>query len=135
MIYGLKGRMLPKGLSMEDYSFLFELERQLHSTEVRCNVPRITSLLSPGFIEFGSSGNVWTLKDILERLPSEDQKNEIESFDYIARKLSHDVILVTYVSKRISEKGTTESLRSSIWKHSPLGWQMEFHQGTPRSNN
>jgi hypothetical protein len=38
---------------MEDYTFLFELERQLHTTEVRCNVSKLSSLLSPGFIEFG----------------------------------------------------------------------------------
>jgi hypothetical protein len=80
-------------------------------------------------------GNIWTLKDIIERLPSEDSKNEIESFNYRAKELATDVVLVTYISKRIFDKASTECLRSSVWRNGLLGWQMEFHQGTLKSNN
>lgn len=45
---------------MIDFNFLFELEKQLHSFEVRSDRAKISALLSPDFFEFGSSGKAWT---------------------------------------------------------------------------
>jgi hypothetical protein len=113
---------------------LFDLERKLHSFEVRSNASEISNLLSPGFFEFGSSGKVWTRNDILSRLPTEDGKTKIESYDFNGIALSESSVLVTYMSKRIELDGeTSEFLRSSVWLNINGNWQMAFHQGTPKS--
>lgn len=120
--------------SMGNFSILFELEKQLHSSEVRSDPSRIASLLSPDFYEFGSSGKVWTREAILKNLPAEDGKTKIESRDYKASSLSEDVILVTYISVRVTEgMDSQEFLRSSIWRNHSDNWKMEFYQGTLRS--
>ncbi|MDB6124484.1 MAG: RNAse [Pedosphaera sp.] len=116
---------------MPDFSFLFELEKQLHSFEVRSSASKLSSLLSPNFFEHGSSGKIWTRNDILERLPTEDGAIKIQSRDYKAIPLAADVVLITYIS--VSQEGDVicgECLRSSLWRKNPNGWQMEFHQGT-----
>lgn len=119
---------------MGNFSILFELEKQLHSSEVRSDPSRIASLLSPDFYEFGSSGKVWTREAILKNLPAEDGKTKIESRDYKASSLSEDVILVTYISVRVTEgMDSQEFLRSSIWRNHSGNWKMEFYQGTLRS--
>jgi hypothetical protein len=119
---------------MTDFNFLFDLERQLHSFETRSNEQKIASLLGQNFFEFGSSGKIWSRKDILERLPTEDQNIQIESSDYRASQLSDEVVLITYVSKRVStDVPVMEFLRSSLWRKNSSGWQMEFHQGTPKA--
>ncbi len=115
----------------ELFNYLFDLEKKLHSFEFRSDSTKISNLLSSTFFEFGASGNSWT---ILERLPTEDGKNKIESYNYAAKPLSDSTVLVTYISKRIGPAGeTSEFLRSSIWKNNSGIWQMEFHQGTPKA--
>ena len=119
---------------MTDFSFLFELEKKLHSFEVRSNAQKISNLLSPDFFEFGSSGTTWTREEILSRLPTEDGKTKIQSYDYKSTPLSDKVVLITYISKRIELNGEfSEFLRSSIWRKNGEHWQMEFHQGTLKS--
>jgi hypothetical protein len=118
---------------MTDFSFLFELEKQLHSFDVRSSASKISSLLSPNFFEYGSSGRIWTRNDIMEQLPTEDGETKIKSRDFKATPLAADVVLVTYIS--IRQEGDAvcgEVLRSSIWRKNPDGWQMEFHQGTKK---
>lgn len=119
-------------MSNTDFAFLFDLEKELHSSEVRSNSSKIASLLSPNFFEFGSSGRVLTRAAILEILPSEDGKISHESYDYKAISLSEDVVLVTYISVCMIEgKASQKVLRSSIWRRYSDNWKMEFHQGTP----
>lgn len=110
---------------MDNFSFLYELEKQLHSPEIRQSAEKISALLSNDFFEFGSSGNIWTRNDILARLPAENSRASIQSSDYKATPLADDVVLITYQS--------SGSLRSSIWRKNKQGWQMEFHQGTPKA--
>lgn len=119
---------------MSDFSILFELEKQLHSSEVRSDPSRIASLLSPDFYEFGSSGKVWTREAVLKSLPTEDGKTKIESRNYRANSFSENVVLITYISMRVTEgKDSQEFLRSSIWRNYSGNWKMEFHQGTLKS--
>ncbi len=119
---------------MTDFSFLFDLEMQLHSFETRSSEQKISKLLSLDFFEFGSSGKTWTRKEILERLPTEPQESTIQSSDYKATQLADHIVLVTYVSRRTkNDSSSTEFLRSSIWRKNETGWQMVFHQGTPKS--
>jgi hypothetical protein len=120
---------------MKEFDHLFELEKELHTSEVRSNAERISQLLSLSFFEFGSSGKVWTREDILSNLPSEDGLTKIESSHYKATPLTQDVVLITYISTRIrSGQQQASSLRSSIWRKNNDFWQMEFHQGTPKQD-
>ncbi len=115
---------------MEKFEILFELEKSLHTFEVRSNAAKIAGLLSPDFFEFGSSGSLWTREDILKRLPAEDGNAKVESINFKATALAPEVILITYISIRTEVGIKTESLRSSVWRKNSVGWQMEFHQGT-----
>jgi len=82
----------------------------------------LEGLLADDFVEFGSSGRIWTryaILDLLERSPS--ALVPIDRFE-IAR-LADDVTLVTYRAA-----GTN---RASVWVRRDGRWQIRFHQGTP----
>lgn len=108
------------------------LEAALQSQAVRADRARLAALLADDFVEFGSSGNLWTRAATLADLPVEDFcQRSIRDFQ--ARLLADDVALVTYRSQRHAN-GTlpaSASLRSSLWKWRDGRWQMIFHQGTP----
>lgn len=117
---------------MKNYDHLFELERKLQSIVVRSDPQELSKYLAKDFFEFGSSGKVWTREAIIKSLGSEDGNTKIESANYKATELANDTVLVTYISRRIKENGSSISyLRSSIWKNIADSWQMIFHQGTP----
>lgn len=130
-------RLYLNGLALSTISMeeIFSLEKQLHSFEVRSSKDKISKLLADDFIEYGSSGKTWSRDDVLSRLPTEDGRTRIESFNFRANQLTNTLVLVTYISKRISEDtATTEFLRSSIWQLINNEWKMKFHQGTPRAD-
>jgi hypothetical protein len=112
---------------------LISLEKELHTSLTRSNQERLNVLLADDFYEFGSSGNVWTKKDILTRLPAEESSNplKIESRDYLVKELTSELFLITYVSfRKNNAREERVALRSSLWRKSDLQWQMIFHQGT-----
>ncbi|MDP2371366.1 DUF4440 domain-containing protein [Rhodoferax sp.] len=109
------------------------LECELHDPSVRRNRNRLVQLIHPDFLEFGRSGASYAFADILERLPSETEARPIHAQGFAAHQLVGSVFLLTYKSAHVSENGELErhTLRSSIWRLEPAGWQMVFHQGTP----
>jgi hypothetical protein len=115
---------------MEKFEILFELEKSLHTFEVRSNAAKIAGLLSPDFFEFGSSGSLWTREDILKKLPTEDGDSKIESINFKAKALAPEVVLITYISITTVAGIKTQFLRSSVWRKNSDRWQLEFHQGT-----
>lgn len=117
---------------MKQFDHLFELEKQLHSPEIRLNPAAVSRLLSENFFEFGSSGKMWTREAVLKDLASENETTKVESSHFKAILLAQDVVLITYVSTRVKlGQKLSSSLRSSIWRNNKGFWQMEFHQGTP----
>jgi hypothetical protein len=111
---------------------LYDLETTLHKKEVR-NAPQlVAALLSDEFIEFGSSGRVFSKPAIIEALKVEtlEQPAQVENFQM--RELAPGVALVTYVASRTAGNGiiSGRTLRSSLWKREDSGWRMIFHQGT-----
>ena len=86
---------------------------------------QLDKLIADDFLEFGSSGEVYTKQDLLEALPSEDTRKFVVN-DFKIKELPKDVALVTY---KAIEDGAV-SLRSSVWKKVGSKWQMTFHQGT-----
>jgi hypothetical protein len=107
---------------------LRELEESLYRPLTRFNTAHMESLLAPEFIEFGTSGRVWTRGQIIRtgrvriaaRLPLPD---------FAVVSLSEEVALVTYRSE-MGVNFVDVANRSSLWRRGPNGWQLVFHQGT-----
>jgi len=81
-------------------------------------------LLADDFVEFGSSGRIYTRDEALFQLaaaPSPGQPAATLT-DFSIRELAPHVVLATYRSG--------QSLRSSLWRREAGGWRVVFHQGT-----
>ena len=89
---------------------------------------RLVELLADDFIEFGSSGRVYTKDDLVAVLQDESPVVQTTS-DFRMLTLAPDVALLLYRISRHSEP-VVDSLRSSLWRRSNGKWQMVFHQGT-----
>jgi hypothetical protein len=111
---------------------LRKLEESLLELAVRRNGDRLREMLAEDFLEFGSSGRVWTRRTIIELLAREKGFVPPAIVDFEFRLLSGDVALVTYRTVRTdAETGEhLESLRSSLWTREVGKWRMRFHQGT-----
>jgi len=109
------------------------LETELHKDETRHDQRRMKTLLHPDFIEFGRSGTRYTRADILREFGKDDELPLIQSHNFDLVVLGDSVVLLTYVSAHVDAGGNShrQTLRSSIWVRTQVGWQMRFHQGTP----
>lgn len=112
---------------------LTDLETELFAPDARRSRARLEALLHPAFFEIGRSGRVHTRNDVLADLPKEQAPLGIQARDFALQPLADDVLLLTYRSTQTSNTGALErhALRASIWKRSPGGWQIVFHQATP----
>jgi hypothetical protein len=111
---------------------LRKLEESLLDTAVRRDRKKMRSMLAENFLEFGSSGRVWTRNSIIELLSRETEFVPPAIEDFRCAFLTDEVTLVTYRTVR-TDPDTGEvlvSLRSSIWTHESGDWRMRFHQGT-----
>lgn len=111
---------------------LRQLEESLLDPAVRRNRARLLEMLTEDFVEFGSSGRMWTRKSIIELLAKETAFVPPAIEDFQCALLASDFALVTYRTVRTDEKTGERlaSLRSSIWIRSSGEWKMRFHQGT-----
>jgi hypothetical protein len=101
------------------------LEEELLLPEVRKSAARVAALLAEEFVEIGSSGRIYDKQQIIDRLQREQWTGALYTVsDFLTRQLAPDLILAIY---RIVESNT---IRSSIWKTTSIGWRMVFHQGT-----
>ena len=92
----------------------------------------LSDLIDDEFTEFGSSAQIFDKHEIMRWLLSEDKSERI-GMQFKAKRLSDDVMLITYISC-IKDNYFAEikhALRSSIWRHKDGRWRMVFHQGTP----
>ena len=105
---------------------LLQLELNLLKPNIRTSREELSQLLADEFFEFGSSGKIWTRKDIVDDEGLGEVKMKLDNFRI--HPLSDDTVLATY---RIFNEVTLEyTLRSSIWTYQGYRWQMFFHQGT-----
>lgn len=113
---------------------LERLELLLMDPAVRRDRERFGSLLAEDFLEFGSSGRVWTREMTLEQLSTETY-SPLAVDSLACRMLGEDVALVTYRAVRSNEatRERTVTLRSSVWTRMSGDWKMRFHQGTRAS--
>jgi len=120
-----------------DHMILLEelrtLETELHSDKTRRDRRRLETLLHADFVEFGRSGRRYTRTDILEEFGLGNMLPAIRSSNFELIVFGEGAALLTYVSAHVDAGGNSyrQSLRSSIWVRTKVGWQMRFHQGTP----
>lgn len=114
-----------------DENKLIELELRLHSHKVRSSKEALDELIDDEFREIGASGVYFGKKEVLDRLPSEDEI-KIEASDFEYRRFSDSIAHLTYKSRIFKPIGTLvrAGYRTSIWKRSGSKWQIIFHQGT-----
>jgi hypothetical protein len=114
---------------------LQELETELHQLATRCNTSRMEELLHPQFEEFGRSGRRYSRAEVLTEFTADTDYPRIVSMDFSVRTVGDGVALLTYRSAHRDESGDLHrhTIRSSVWVLRADGWQMLFHQGTPRS--
>jgi hypothetical protein len=111
---------------------LFALEEALLDPAVRRDRARVSELVADDFVEFGSSGRVWTRDAILDLLEAEKNFIPPSVEEMACRSLGEGVMLVTYRTVRFNMDTGVRSttLRSSVWTNGSRKWQIRFHQGT-----
>lgn len=107
------------------------LEESLLDPDVRRDLPQLESLLAADFLEFGSSGRIWTREAILDQLAREPSQ-QLEMEDFHCAQFSDNAALITWRSIRTDAQtgSRSASLRSSIWIKENGEWRVRFHQGT-----
>ena len=107
------------------------LETELHTIETRLNRQRMETLIHPDFVEFGRSGKRYTRADILVEFGPASVLPAVRSGNFRLAVLAVGVALLTYTSAHEDTAGKQSryTLRSSVWVHTEVGWQMRFHQG------
>jgi hypothetical protein len=101
---------------------IFELEEQLIAPAVRASAQALARLIADEFIEFGSSGRVYTKEKVISQMVAAPNIT-VSIADFRVLAVSPDVALATYRTER--------SLRSSVWRREGKCWRIVFHQGTP----
>ncbi|MGA2648932.1 MAG: nuclear transport factor 2 family protein [Terracidiphilus sp.] len=106
-------------------------ENALLDLSVRRDRERVSELLAEDFLEFGSSGRVWTREQILEIMETEDFQPPVME-DFKCALIAEGFALATYrtvrTDPRTGERAAT--LRSSLWTKESGAWRVRFHQGT-----
>ncbi len=108
---------------------LKDLEMLLLKPDVRKSLKMLSKILADDFVEYGSSGKVYSKKEIINELQSETV-HKLKLTGFKLRELGENHYLVTY--KAVKEEGGQKhySLRCSIWIKIKDEYQMIFHQGT-----
>jgi len=117
-------------LTQTDIEELRKLEEELWLSDTRFNEDYMRQVMSSDFIEFGRSGKIYNLEDVLS-IGTQPIKAVLPLPDLNIRQLSSDVVQITYNSAVGREHETEYSRRSSIWTRSEGKWKLRFHQGTP----
>lgn len=81
------------------------------------------------FWEVGASGRRYGRQyvlDILEQRYAEPHEDEWQADDFYCQELAPENYLLTYTL----QQGPRITRRSTIWRRTPSGWVIVFHQGT-----
>jgi len=87
----------------------------------------VDRLLAPGFTEIGSSGRLWQRGEVLDAIGGMATSEGLVVSGLEARVPAVGLVLLSYVA---TQAGSVTH-RSSLWRATRHGWQIEFHQGTP----
>lgn len=112
---------------------LRSLEAELHHPGLPADIGRLEQLLHPDFHEVGRSGQRYTRATVVAFLASQATPTALAASGHALHHLAEGCALLTYQSHHDAGPGRAPSLalRSSVWLHTPAGWQLFYHQGTP----
>ena len=86
--------------------------------------------MAPDYWEVGASGRRYSRKFILrhfeEKPPIEARRAGWSTSGHALRPLGPETFLVTYTLRQ----GDRYTRRATIWRSTPQGWTILFHQGT-----
>jgi ribonuclease HI len=122
---------------MDDDALIKELEGKLLDPKVRGSCGELKKLISPRFIEYGSSGKIYNYPGTLAYLVAHAGETFTYSFvNFKTYRLSEDIILALYILETEKNHRISITNRSSLWRleEDPAGrgavWRVIFHQGT-----
>lgn len=110
--------------AMDEVEELRQLEESMWRPAMQFDRRYMGSVLAPDFFEFGRGGRTYGRDEILAMEAQEIARLPLEGFRVAWR--ASDVRLVTYVSAIEADRAN----RSSLWRRTPSGWRLRFHQGT-----
>ncbi|MDR2135165.1 MAG: DUF4440 domain-containing protein [Treponema sp.] len=120
---------------MDDDTLIKELEEKLLNPKVRGSRDELEKLISPHFIEYGSSGKIYNYPGTLAYLTARAREKFKYSFvNFKTCRLSGDIILALYILETEKNHRISITNRSSLWQLDGDGqaaaWRLIFHQGT-----
>jgi hypothetical protein len=83
-----------------------------------------------GFFEIGRSGRLWSRSDC-QAAEAHPINIELPLPEFAVHAVTDDAVLVTYISRTVTDGVPLNSRRCSLWSHTREGWQLRFHLGTP----
>jgi len=95
----------------------------------------LETMTAPSFFEIGASGRIYTrdfiLQTVEERFRNPSPLPDLwNTTDFQLLQLSPDTWLLSYLLEQSLPSGPRLSRRSTLWRRTPPGWQILFHQGT-----
>ncbi|MGS2591148.1 nuclear transport factor 2 family protein [Streptomyces hebeiensis] len=110
-------------------SAAIEAELRLLDPAVRSSPELLAELLHPDFREYGVSGREWDRDAIIARLTGEPRPDgrPVTTSRMKGVQLAPDTVHLTFDT---DDRGS-RAHRSSLWRLTPTGWRLYFHQGTP----
>lgn len=101
-----------------------------HRPEFGTSKLDFAQMMADDFWEVGASGQKYSREFVLNELAQRHSSPVMEEFvvtDFACRSIASDTYLVTY---QLEQAGGRLSRRSTLWRASPSGWQILYHQGT-----
>lgn len=107
-------------------------EPLFHRAEFGTTRQDFDRMMAPDFREVGASGRIYSRAFILDTLekrhqaPTQAQAERLDVTDFGCQQVAADLFLATYT---LDQSGRI-SRRASLWRRTPAGWQVVYHQGT-----
>ncbi len=111
---------------------LEELKRRepiFHRPEFGATRADFESMMDPAFWEVGASGRRYSrdyVLDALEQRHANPREDAWQTRDFHCRELTADNYLLTYTLIQ----GPRITRRATLWRRTPAGWKILYHQGT-----
>jgi len=108
---------------------LVDREPIFHRPEHGTTRAAFDAMTAEDFWETGASGKRYSKKfvlDILEERWSKPHEDNVQAEDFYCQEIAPDNYLLTYTL----HQGPRLTRRATIWRRTPRGWVIVYHQGT-----
>ena len=100
-----------------------------HRPELGTTRADFEAMTEPDFWEVGASGRRYSREyvlDVLEERYRQPVEDDWQTSDFNCREIAADNYLLTYTLRQ----GARITRRATLWRHTPQGWKIVYHQGT-----